>query len=411
MKTWFYIRLALSFVVLDALLWATTAHSFFVANPLLAAFAVAFFAKFLILLRTRVCWRELAGLFVLLILLCGLAVFGLGYSLNWPSVVCILGFATLGAMAMRVIWLEGDERRTAVFTLFPCIIFLAAGWTGPAMLAWTGKRQPLVLDLNLYSFDASLNIQFPFLVGQLFHRYVPLLIVAVVVYAGLPILIGLTYAGCLMSDRKRALACFIALVIVGPVGVIFYNLFPGVGPAYLFGGNFPWHPPTIEQARHIQVQPIAIAGLRNAMPSLHAAWVYIAFWFSRNLSRWEKGLAGFFLVSTLLATLGTGEHYIIDLVVALPFTLFILALTKWLVTGNGRMFAPPLAVGLLTTFAWLGALRSAMDVFWLSPVVPWMACLVTVIGTLWAARRFLDRKAETVSREMPSQQIPERDGE
>src|SRR5208282_106204 len=410
MKIWLYIRLALSFVVLDTLFWAVSRHRFFDANPLIINFAIAFFSKFLILLRTRICWRELAGLFMLLILLCGLAVFFFGHSLIWPLVVCILGFDTLGVMAMRVIWLEGDERRTAVFTLLPCIVLLAIGWKIVAMLEWTGKRQPQVLDLNLFSFDASLHVQFPFLVGQLFHRYVPLLIVAVLVYAGLPILLGLIYAGCLMSDRKNALACFIALVIAGPIGVIFYNIFPAAGPAYLFGGNFPWHPLSIEQSRHLLVQPIAIAGFRNAMPSLHAAWAYIAFWFSRNLSRWERGLAGFFLIFTLLATLGTGEHYVIDLVVALPFALFILALSKWFVTGNWRMFAPPLAAGLLTTFLWLGALRSAMDVFWLSPVVPWAACLITALGTLWAAQRFLRSQAEGESREMPLQQIPERVG-
>lgn len=407
MKAAFYVRLALSLVVFEALSWAVGSHSFFPANPLLPAFAIAFFAKFLILLRTRINWLELAGLFILLILLCGLAVYGFGYSLSWPVVVCLLGFATLATMALRVIWLEGDDRRTAVLTLLPCIVFLAAGWTGPALLAWTGKRHPLVLDLNLYSFDASLHMQFPFLVGQLFHRYWLLGIVAGVVYVGLPILIGLTYAGCLMSDRKNALACFIALAIIGPVGVLFYNLFPAAGPAYLFGHDFPGLPPSIEQARHILVRPVAIAGFRNAMPSLHAAWVYIAFWFSRNLSRWERGLAGFFLVGTLLATLGTGEHYLIDLVVALPFALFILALTELSVTGNWRMFAPPLAAGLLATLAWFGALRFGSDVFWLSPLVPWTACLVTAIGTLWAARQFLSLPAERATREMPLQHVGE----
>ncbi len=405
MKAAFYVRIALSLVVLEALVWASGSHGFFNANPFLGAFAIAFFAKFLILLRTRLNWRELAGLFILLTLLCGLAVYGYGYHLSWPVVLCLLGFATLGAMALRVIWLEGDERLTAVFTLLPCLIFLLAGWTGPAMLAWTGRRQPLVLDLSLYSFDASMHLQLPFLVGELFHRFWLLDFGASSVYVGLPIVIGLTYAGCLMSDRKNALPCLIALVIIGPVGVLFYNLFPAVGPAYLFGRNFPALPLSIEQARHLLVRPVAIAGLRNAMPSMHAAWVYIAFWFSRNLSRWEKGLAGFFLFFTLLATLGTGEHYFIDLLVAMPYALFILALTMLLVTGNVHKFAAPLATGLLTTFMWLGALRFAGDFFWFSPVVPWTACLVTGIGTLWATRKFFYPHTEPVDRELPLSQI------
>lgn len=411
MKAAFYVRIALSLVILGVVLLALSSHSFFVGNPLLVAFAIAFFAKFLILLRTRLDWRELAGLLVSVILLCALGVLAFGYSLNWAVVVCILGCATLGALAMRVIWLAGDERRTAVFTILPCIVFLGAGWTGPAMLAWTGRTQPFVRDLNLFSFDASLHIQVPFLISQFFHRVWPLGIVAAAAYVGLPIVIGLMYAGCLMSDRKNALPCFIALVIMGPVGVLFYNLFPAVGPGYLFGSNFPWHPLTIEQARSIVVRPIAIVGLRNAMPSLHAAWVYVAFWFSRNLSRWEKGLAGFFLVFTLLATLSTGEHYFIDLVVALPFALFILALTMLLVTGNWRRFGTPLVAGLLTTLAWFGLLRFAEDVFWFSPLVPWMACVATAIGTLWAVQRFFGRPAEQVAGELSLREIPVPAGE
>ena len=46
--------------------------------------------------------------------------------------------------------------------------------------------------------------------------------------------IGLVYAGQLLRDRPRAVSAMIAFLITGPVGVIFYNLLPAVGPIHIF---------------------------------------------------------------------------------------------------------------------------------------------------------------------------------
>jgi membrane-associated phospholipid phosphatase len=60
---------------------------------------------------------------------------------------------------------------------------------------------------------------------------------------------------------------------------------------------------------------------RNAVPSLHSAWALLIWWSLRYSKNWMRGLATVFLALTLLATLGLGEHYPIDLVVALPFAV------------------------------------------------------------------------------------------
>jgi hypothetical protein len=59
------------------------------------------------------------------------------------------------------------------------------------------------------------------------------------------------------------------------------------------------------------------------------AWVLLVWWYSRALSWWERSIAFFFLFFTVLATLGTGEHYLIDLVVAFPFAVFVEALVRF----------------------------------------------------------------------------------
>ena len=112
------------------------------------------------------------------------------------------------------------------------------------------------------------------------------------------------------------------------------------------------------------------------------AWVLLVWWYSRGLSWWERGVAFAFLFFTVLATIGTGEHYFVDLVVAFPFALMMEALCAVSLAWMDRRRITALVFGLLGTLAWLAALRFAVRVFWISPVLPWTACAVTVAASL-----------------------------
>ena len=62
------------------------------------------------------------------------------------------------------------------------------------------------------------------------------------------------------------------------------------------------------------------------MPSLHVAWALLIYWHARALGRPARAAAAFWLVSTIFATLAMGQHYFVDLVVAVPFAALIDAL-------------------------------------------------------------------------------------
>ncbi len=81
-------------------------------------------------------------------------------------------------------------------------------------------------------------------------------------------------------------------------------------------------------------------------------------------------LATAFLGLTLLATLGLGEHYLIDLVVAVPFAVAAMA-------GCVKQYRRAAAAGALVS-AWLVYLRFGLLVFSLSPLGAWMAVLATL---------------------------------
>jgi hypothetical protein len=274
----------------------------------------------------------------------------------------------------------------------PALLFVTSDWGSTILLAWTEKANPRVLDLYLFSFDSSLRVQIAFLMGQAYALWPWFRGAGTVFYIGLPMVIALVYAGQLLRDRTRAVSTMIAFLITGPVGVIFYNLLPAVGPIHIFLGQFPWKPIPADQAMRLLMEPIPVAGLRNCMPSLHMGWVLLAWWYSRGLSAWERGIAMAFVVFTIFSTMGTGEHYSIDLVVAFPFAVFLQGLCALGLRWNDRARVTAVIYGLLLTLGWIGALRFAVRIFWISPVLPWTCCILTVASAI-----FVQRQLEAVS--------------
>jgi PAP2 superfamily len=406
-----YRRVLLSCAAAGLLLWIATLRSFFadtISSPFLA---VALLSILLILLRTRISWKELASVAVFFLVFAAVDLRLLGYPVSWPVWASFLGIASLVTLSFRVIWSDGAEQKLAAWVLGPAFLFVASEWMASYFLLWTEKAHPTVLDLYLYSFDATLHVQLPFLFGRLFASFPGFAEVSIIVYLGLPVAIGLAYAGCLMRDRKSAFPALVAFLITGPLGVLFYNLFPALGPIHVLRGDFPLHPLTYSQASRLFLEPISIAGPRNAIPSLHAAWAFLVVWYSRNLSRAERIGAEGFLFFTLCATLGTGEHYFVDLVVALPFSLLVVAIAEFLAGKKRGLVLSLLLTGLGITVAWLLALRYAPRFFWLSPSIPWGTCLVSVLIVFFAAKKLLELPAgvavNPVDQESEASQVPE----
>ncbi|HET6930056.1 MAG TPA: phosphatase PAP2 family protein [Candidatus Acidoferrum sp.] len=380
-------RWGLSLAGVVCLYWVGSRHTFFsdtISSPFLA---VALLSISLILLRTKIDLRELALVGIFALGLYGLDIRWLGYAMRWPVVVSFVGMASLLVLLLRVIWAESKERGTAVLILVPAFLFVASEWCASYFLEWGARARPTVLDLYLFSFDASLHIQPAFLMGQLFAKFPNFAAVSVIVYLSLPVAIGLTFAGCVRRDRENAVPAVIAFLITGPIGACFYTTFPALGPVHIFLNRFPWVSLTAQQVQSLVLEPVAMAGPRNAIPSLHAAWIFLVFWYARRLSLVERVAAGGFVFFTLCATLGTGEHYFVDLIVAVPFTVMIVAVTQILCVREQRKAWGALAYGLLTTLAWFGALRYGPHVFWASALIPWMACLLTLAsgwyGLVW----------------------------
>lgn len=383
---------ALSVLASGAIAWVASRKTFFDDSISSVFLSVALFSIFLILVRTRFSWKEITGVAGGAGLIYWLDIGLLGFKYSWPVAVSCVGIAALGVLALRAIWAAGSERGTAVLTVSAAFLFVASEWCAGYFLAWGELARPKVLDLYLYAFDASLGVQPAVVLGQMFAKFPWFAAISQIVYLALPVAMGLAFAGCVVKARDKAAAAVVAFLITGPVGACFYTLFPALGPAHILHGGFPWHSLTMVQARRLALEPILVAGPRNAIPSLHAAWIFLVFWYSYRLSVVERIAAGLFVFFTLCGTLGTGEHYFIDLVVAAPFALLILSVTQGLCRQWKHAYWAPLLGGLGLTLVWFALLRYGTQVFRVSPVIPWAACGATLIGCWYLLRRLVGQE-------------------
>lgn len=120
----------------------------------------------------------------------------------------------------------------------------------------------------------------------------------------------------------RGWKCYATLTSQAFFAWPFYLMFPACGPAYAFPG-FPWHIPKL-----ITPHVLQLSAYPNCMPSVHMSTALMAGFF---VSRWRVGrwLGGVYVGFTVLATLGLGEHYLIDLLAAVPYTYAVLAVWGW----------------------------------------------------------------------------------
>jgi hypothetical protein len=120
---------------------------------------------------------------------------------------------------------------------------------------------------------------------------------------------------------------------------------------------------------------------------MHLAWILLAWWNSRTCPAWLRAAVAGFLILTVPATLGSGQHYVVDLVVAVPFAVAVQALAS-LWPGPGTAAARwALLAALAGTLAWLALIRFGTQLMWRWPALPWILCLETVAGYLALERK------------------------
>jgi hypothetical protein len=176
---------------------------------------------------------------------------------------------------------------------------------------------PRTLDPVLHRLDVAIFGELTFAAGRVLATYPWLQVPAVWSYVALALVGSGIYALALKgrTGRVRPAELLFGWGAAGALGAIGYLLIPAVGPRFVFP-EWPWQMPDPTGTYATPLLPIP----RNAMPSLHATWALLICWAAREAAGWVRWLLGPWLALTLLATVGAGGHYLIDLVAALPLT-------------------------------------------------------------------------------------------
>ena len=256
-------------------------------------------------------------------------------------------------------------------------------------LSLTSALHPHTFDLYALHFDriAGLVIA-PWLRDQIESIF------------ALPTLVRLAYgltplaflAVALLHLRRRpphVASALLAWVGLTSCALLAYHFFPITGPVYLFGSE-----QYIAKLRDAANLPLDLAVVqpfpRNGMPSMHFGWCLAAsiLWWRSGTAAWSRAILIAMTVLTAAATIYLGEHYVIDLIVAVPFVLAGLALCTTGVTWSARIGV--VASGFATWFVWVMVLRHAMSGLlqypWLCQLLLLLTAAVVVQQVRWMAR-------------------------
>jgi hypothetical protein len=257
---------------------------------------------------------------------------------------------------------EGAARRDALKGVGIGIVMVMATKVSDAFLRITALTKPNVLDEYVQTADHALGnpswwvgrgVDATGVVGHTILQtvYIQLPLAAIIVVA--------------FQLRKgwpahHLIRTFLTIGLLGP---ICYLIFPVVGPVFAFGSagrgwaaanvwptvsSLPLHPSSLAFDR---LTP------RNCMPSLHTAWVVAIFVHTRREGRWLRAFGTFWMVCTLIATLGFGYHYGVDLVAGVVFSLMVEAALREPERGWDRFRVRLVLGGFATLVAMLASYR------------------------------------------------------
>src|SRR6266576_1123818 len=162
-------RIIVTFLLIASGIWLGQNRQFYTEAVVSIFFACTLISVSVIHLRILPSGRDA------LLVLCGTFLFAaidfqlLHYRLILASWLSFAGLSSLVILGVRAVWAEGASRKLLALGFVPALLLVGSEYFASNLLEWTAAAHPKVLDLYLYSFDASLGLQFPFLVAQGFE--------------------------------------------------------------------------------------------------------------------------------------------------------------------------------------------------------------------------------------------------
>jgi hypothetical protein len=346
---------------------------------------------FLLLVAARPNWRQLV---IVLCTAAMVAFFVFRSRIEDPATLLVqllgsLGLASLLFLCCQALWEPRGERSRTFHVLLPASALTFMVFASMYSLNMASYLRAKTFDLYTFVFDGSLGFQPSFICGRILVSKVWLFQLVKVTYEGIVLAMAAFYAA-FMSRRNKPVWELIELLFAAAmVGYLFFSVFPVTGPRYAFPAYFPGADLPYSILAGVRLERIPVNWLipRNGVPSLHFTWALLIWWNARTLPRWGRATALAFVLATAFDTLATGEHYLFDLIVALPFSLWMQASMIRTVSFRNRERWLPALCGAAMFLAWLAIGRFGPALLLESRSLPWSLVVASsAISLVWAFR-------------------------
>jgi hypothetical protein len=183
-----------------------------------------------------------------------------------------------------------------------------------------GKVVRVRYDEYVMAFDRILGSP-SFTLGKMLVAYRWMYSVCVIVYDHLNLACGIVVVLYLWREPiEDCLELVRTIVAVSALALPLYLIFPVSGPLFAYR-RFPFELPSAQP--HL----IYLTYAPDGVPSVHMTLALLICWYART---WRIGriLSVIYATLTVVATLGSGQHYLFDLMAAVPFTALVLYLSQ-----------------------------------------------------------------------------------
>lgn len=251
---------------------------------------------------------------------------------------------------------------------------------------------PYVYDPHCYALDSLWGVQVSFIITKVIRGSLPLCLFMKLAYFYLSfymimaqILIYKDNERLGISHVSRLIPAFL-FIFIGIAGTFLYRFFPVVGVEVYCGLNsFPNGPWPEANMNPVPIEAPSFLP-HNGMPSLHMAWILAVYY---SLYRFYKSkpyyryITLILIVLTALSAFSEGCHYLIDLIIAIPFTLLALALTMVESPRKWRIISA--IFGFVATMGWLCLFKYAITTALHRPILTIIMLVFTDVVSLYLA--------------------------
>lgn len=315
-----------------------------------------------------------------------------------PGPVLLFFLATLAVSSLlatlwRVLRPAHDDAALNARLRWLALLTLLFIFVPQPLLSLTATLHPQTFDLHALHFDRSVALDItPAL--RAFVDAVPTLADCVIFAYGVTPLVFLAVPLRQLHGKPQHVASALLMWVVMTVAAtLSYQVLPITGPTYVFGAE--QFVAALQDAAQLPVQVLDVKPYpRNGMPSMHFGWLFAAsiMWWQMGTRVWTRAVMIVMTALTAMATLYLGEHYTVDLVVAVPFVLASLAMSSTGVPWSSAAKRRVVTLGFGCWLVWMMVLRTQIDVVIAQPVwgiLMLVATLAVVVSQAHAMRQFV----------------------